>query len=176
MGMNWHWWFCIASGLLLCGSCHPGIAKQQLLSPTEHVNFWLVFFFFSFFKFWSKDRLTHLTKCSVNCLPYFVFEITFCCRLRANWSLSRRTLCLTRHCIFNAALAGGLIKYLYPSQSSDAALTLAEQLVGPEWPLGKHAGDIRSEGKSLMKVNNPSGPEEPGGFLTSGWTQEESEE
>lgn len=41
---------------------------------------------------------------------------------------------------------------------------------------GKHTGDIRSKGKSLMKVNNPSGPEEPGGFLTSEWTLEELKE
>lgn len=80
-----------------------------------------------FLRFWSACTPTQLPGRIVICLPsYSVFEITAHCRLRANWPLSRGRLCLTRRCIFNAVLARGLIKYLYPSQSSDAVLALAE--------------------------------------------------
>lgn len=48
-----------------------------------------------------------------------------------------QSLCRTRCCIFNAVLAGGLIKYLCLFQSSNAVLTLAEWLSALLSPLGK---------------------------------------
>lgn len=52
-------------------------------------------------------------------------------------ALKLQSLCQTRRCIFNAVLAGGLIKYLCLSQSSNTVLTLAEWLSAPLSPLGK---------------------------------------
>lgn len=124
---------------------------------------------------WTHTRLRLLscvwiacTNCSLrSCILLFCFRDQWSQPTQSKLVLKLlQSLCQTRCCIFNVVLAKGLIKYLCLSQSSNTLLTLAEWLGAPTSPLRKlscvwmNAADICSDSKSLMKVNNPSGPED----------------